>query len=352
MTNSNITSFNNNSTSDPTYERDARMYYIFYGSNLTNITLPKNMTSIPTYQFAYCKKLKYVTFQEGLTTIYRYAFYNCTSLESIVLPATVTTIEYNAFDSCMSLTTFDASNSTLTVLNSNMFSACYSLVNVLLPNTINTFNSYVFSNCIKLENIKLPDSLVTISYYAFNNCINLKHVTMDTNKLKSIDYYAFNQCPSLVEIPSLENVTTLSYYVFRFCRNLELTIAPNVNVSYNSSAYMSTGAQIIIPADIKLSTTLNLDGAQWKIKNFLKFIETLPDRTGETAYTVSLGTDIDISKIWSTSENISRNKAWNLYKNGYVGYVNDEFVYSDTQEDPTFVKVSDYVAAKNWTLTE
>lgn len=69
--------------------------YAFAGSDITEITLPSNITQIPHYCFKGCKNLNTVT-MEGVKVILDKAFENTPILE-LRLPATVEKLDINAF---------------------------------------------------------------------------------------------------------------------------------------------------------------------------------------------------------------------------------------------------------------
>ncbi|MDD4290641.1 MAG: leucine-rich repeat domain-containing protein [Clostridia bacterium] len=75
-------------------------------NNITQITIPSNVTSIGDSAFRGCSSLTQITLEENsrLTTIGSYAFYGCSSLTQITIPSSVTSIGSYAFYGCSSLT--------------------------------------------------------------------------------------------------------------------------------------------------------------------------------------------------------------------------------------------------------
>ena len=75
----------------------------FSGSNITGVTIPEGIPSIPARVLSGCSKLTSVTLPESLTSIGDSAFSWCDVLEEIVIPAGVTSIGLEAFETCPKL---------------------------------------------------------------------------------------------------------------------------------------------------------------------------------------------------------------------------------------------------------
>ena len=73
--------------------------YAFYGcSGLTSIVIPNSVTSIGNSTFLGCSGLTSITIPNSVTIIGNYAFYNCSGLTSITIPNSVTSIGSGAFN--------------------------------------------------------------------------------------------------------------------------------------------------------------------------------------------------------------------------------------------------------------
>ena len=241
----------------------------FSGRNLSNVTLPEGMVTLPCifnnatftpgyvlsipasvttiadYAFSGVTGLKTVTFTgENLTTIGEYAFKN-SSISEISLPSKVKTIKYQAFKNCANLTNitlpeglqeinaeaFEAekpvAGDTTVVIKGKNFQAGYSifsgrnLSNVTLPEGMVTLPS-IFNNAIFTPGyvLSIPASVTTIADYAFSGVTGLKTVTFNGENLTTIGESAFKNS-SITEISLPSKVKTLKYEAFSNCRSLE-----------------------------------------------------------------------------------------------------------------------------------
>ena len=110
----------------------AMLFYQCY--ELTDVTLPADLTVIGDSMFENCTKLTHVTIPSGVTRIEREAFAMCGALKEIRLPEGVETIGVIAFSGCVAMTGAYLPRS-LTTIESGAFSACRSLTDVYYGGT-------------------------------------------------------------------------------------------------------------------------------------------------------------------------------------------------------------------------
>ena len=180
----------------------------FYASALTQVTLPK-----------------------GLTTIAKELFKSCSTLEAITIPSTVTSIENGAFRSCSSLTTlvFAAPGKDdkvvplviedATSYDKSPFYGCSKLTNIVFPERMTILGNYAFAGkeadddsygqtdiIHAIKSVTFPSTLERIGQYAFYYARNLNSVTFaDKTALKdgtspAIGNKAFAYCTALESI--------------------------------------------------------------------------------------------------------------------------------------------------------
>lgn len=87
---------------------------MFDFSDLTELVIPNNITSIGSDAFYRCKSLSRIDIPDSVTSIGDWAFYRCDSLTSIDIPASVTRIGKNAFFGCTKLTKAVVNNPNVT----------------------------------------------------------------------------------------------------------------------------------------------------------------------------------------------------------------------------------------------
>ena len=344
----------------------------FYGAKkLKIIHLPKNMTSIPTYGCARLPSVTTITLPENLVTINNSAFLDCPLLESIVIPKTIQTIGTYAFSECRNLKTLEVNSEIMNYIPDYMCNQCNSLEKVVLPEKLVQIRTGAFASCHNLENVILPNTVTNIAEYAFEYNYKLKSVQYADPSIGAMQYlgpYCFQECHSLTELFDLSSIidgmsgnsvgSDYLYHPFLHCLSMTFTLLPTRPTNLNDSYYYQyfyrlTGAKILVPEDYAYTGTLQLHGANWEIRNFLDFIQSIPDRTGGTATKFALGADYRSTGYKNSATDVGQPYSIypDVYSKYYVKEIDGVLEYSTTQEDDTWILVSDYVAAKNCTLS-
>lgn len=196
---------------------------ILRGSKITDLIIPKSLTTIGYRCFYGCKELISVTILGTVMTIKGKAFANCTSLKNINMPDNVVDISDDAFDD----TAFyenqnNWENGCLYISNHLIKAKKYSdnLEKIFVKTGTISIARYAFAYCDFLEHITIPNSVTTIHENAFARCKSLKKVTIKTG-VKKILSEAFRDCVSLVNIDVPKSVTTLGKDVFEGCLSLK-----------------------------------------------------------------------------------------------------------------------------------
>lgn len=142
--------------------------YSFAGSLLSSITIPNTVTEIQHRAFYGCSNLTNITLPSNLTTIGSYAFSN-TGLTSISLPSSLTGLREGVFDSSdLRSVTF---NSQQISFSPNIFGGCHSLTTLInFSGATCKYNIPVscFSETALVGDINLGDS-ATVGNYGFDN---------------------------------------------------------------------------------------------------------------------------------------------------------------------------------------
>ena len=177
------------SYSNPLYY--AKHIYSDEDTEITNLVIPNNVTSIGERAFQYCS---------GLT--------------SVTIPNSVTSIGGSAFDGCSSLTSITIGNS-VTSIGASAFRDCIGLTSVTIPNSVTSIESYIFSSCTGLTSVTIPNSVTFIGKGAFGNCSSLTSITIGSG-IKTISSLTFASCPELTDVTCYaENVPSTRTDAFK-----------------------------------------------------------------------------------------------------------------------------------------
>lgn len=230
----------------------------FYNcTGLTNITIPKSVTTIDSAAFSGCTGLTSITIPENVTTIGTGAFAGCTGLTSITIPENVTSIGAAAFGSCTGLTSivvddanpvyhsmdnclietatqtliFGFANSVIpdsvTSIGNGAFAGCTNLTSISIPENVTSIEDEAFSLCTGLTNVSIPNSVTSIGASAFYGCTELNSLVIG-NGVANIGRSAFAYCSSLTSLTLPNSVTKMDWYAFAYCGMTSLTIPDGV----------------------------------------------------------------------------------------------------------------------------
>ncbi len=147
------------------------------GKLVENIVVPNGVTRISAYAFKDCAGLKNITIPNSVTNIGASAFENCTLLEKIVLPNGIAKIEASTFKGCAGLTSVTIPEG-VTSIENNAFEGCAKLENVVIPNSVTTIGEYAFKGCAGLTSITIPDGVTSIGVGAFEDCSAATKITL------------------------------------------------------------------------------------------------------------------------------------------------------------------------------
>ena len=117
----------------------------------------------------------YYSFKEFqyFTNISSFSFKGCTNLFEVVLPNNITTIPEDAFNRCSSLMTIKLPE-VCTVIGVRAFFFCSSLSEIILPQGLKRIEGGVFTRCSSLTSLEIPNS---VNYIAMNA---LEDLPLDT----------------------------------------------------------------------------------------------------------------------------------------------------------------------------
>ncbi len=135
------------------------------------------VTSIGRDAFYKADFVKKVTIPDTVTEIGNSAF-EFSNITEITIPKSVTFIDEHAFKNCNNLATVNILGGNNMVIGKGVFSRCYGLKNIKIPNGVGVIGEDCFYNS-GVESIILPISLIKIEGNAFNSCTSLESMTYE-----------------------------------------------------------------------------------------------------------------------------------------------------------------------------
>lgn len=190
----------------------------FYDSQLTNVTIPENVTTIESEAFQRSENLVSIDIPDSVTFIGDWAFAGCTSLTTARYSGGVASTSEGVFWGCTSLTELMIPSG-VTAIRDSSFRNCYRLTHVSLPPGLTSIGAFAFYDCRELAHIEIPDSVTSIGGSAFAGCSKLVSVTLPEN-LTSIGSWAFVDCAALTRIMIPASVSSIGERAFARCREL------------------------------------------------------------------------------------------------------------------------------------
>ena len=189
-------------------------------------TIPNTIEKIGDYAF-YGVEVTEINIPTSVRTIGNSAF-SGTSLVNVTIPNSVTEIGKSAFAEIMfSLQSATLPNN-LKTIGYEMFARCFQLSNIEIPSSVEVIDDYAFAQCGMLKSIIIPDNVTKIGIGAFQSCYGATELSIG-NSVNEINDYAFASCSTLKSIVIPDNVTTLQGPVFQNCFGLEsIVLSKNV----------------------------------------------------------------------------------------------------------------------------
>ena len=176
-------------------------------SSFSNINLPDGVETIGEQAFYGCYSLRAILLPKELKTIGTRAFEGCSGIYTINIPAATTTIGASAFNECSGLTsiTVDEANQSFSAVDGILYDKKHTSIlmcpagisgDIVIPEGVTDLGEAVFSGCYGMTGVTLPNTIVNIDFMAFYNCQGLQKVFIPAG-VKSIGNTAFGNCYSL-----------------------------------------------------------------------------------------------------------------------------------------------------------
>ncbi len=160
--------------------------YAFYQSaNILSVSISGTVQTIGRNAFENCSELISATIPEGVTTIGIEAFKACKKFQYVDFPSTITSVGAGAFMECDKVTRVRFKPGSKTVekvtIGDNIFSRCWSLMDVTLPEKADCISSGMFTGCLVLPKLYIPVGITEIKSMGdsgppFGSCNQLKEI--------------------------------------------------------------------------------------------------------------------------------------------------------------------------------
>ena len=183
------------------------MGHLWGCTSLETINLPDNLRTIDIDAF-YGTPFKKIVIPETVKYLTtEYLFCDCERLEDVTLPSSVTEYSKGMFSGCVNLKSIKG-NGKITKYCEGCFKGCSSDWVVLDPEA--EYEASVFAE-MDVESVVFPNGFKTVPEKMFNHCTSLK--TLDLGEVETIGASAFNGCPlRTVTIP--KSVSYVGEYAF------------------------------------------------------------------------------------------------------------------------------------------
>ena len=231
------------------FSKDKTSLYVYPSDKLDETyTIPNSVTYVYSFAFFVNKNIKNITIPENVEAIGKAAFFGCENIERIMIPKNVESIGSAAFSSCRSLKTIDVAkdNPSYREIDGALFTSDMSILigypsgktdtTYIVPNGVKYVGDWVFSECYRLVNITLPDELLIIGGSAFYACTGLKSITIP-NSVKYIGGIAFELCENIQTITIPSGVEEIGEETFMQCTSLKSINIPKSVTKIGNSAF-------------------------------------------------------------------------------------------------------------------
>ena len=215
------------------------------GELITELVIPKGVTSIGNYAFEGCWDLISVSIPETVRTIGACVFEDCSSLISVIIPTSIRIISEYAFSGCSSLPSITLPGS-VKVIKQSAFDGCTSLISAFLSEGLECIENKAFKDCTKLESMFIPESLTSLGERVFEGCVAMSSIDLSCN-ITSLKDYIFMGCTHLQNVDIPEGVNSIGEGVFQNCTSLtSITIPSGVTLLEKNLCKRCTGLSDLV----------------------------------------------------------------------------------------------------------
>lgn len=272
-------SFNGNPDSNPLFY--AKHLYYSDNTEIKEVAIPEDITSIGAYTFSGCSSITSVSIPNSVTSIGFGAFSGCGNLKCVNIPSSITSIDRYAFKDCNSLEktiinslsawckiAFDYNIKTsnplyyshhlyidenteitelvlpedVTKIGYNTFAGCTYLTSVVIPANIEELSSLAFDGCTNISKVVIKSSIIlagkdNISSYSPLSTIFGEQVSeyIISEGLTTIGKQIFSNSLNINAITIPSSITSIDLDAFKGCENLSKVVTNDLAAWYRIS---------------------------------------------------------------------------------------------------------------------
>ncbi|MBP3597794.1 MAG: leucine-rich repeat protein, partial [Clostridia bacterium] len=226
-----------------------------------------------------------------------------------------------------------------TVFDSNVFSSCTKVKNVIISEGFKNLEGSAFSSCKSLESVTIPSTCTEIEDNCFYHCENLKQINFKGNNIKRIGNSAFSKV-AIIDLRLPDSIESIGEWCFYHSKIKKLELPKNLkNVEKYAFSGCADVEKIVLPDKLESIKEHAFDGFR-KITDELVIPASVKE-IGASAFYCSE----NYSKIKFQNSNVSVNRnAFELRPKMLVGESKKFFEglnFSKVEVDePTYVQVS------------
>ena len=168
-----------------------------------------------------------------VTRIGDYAF-GYTNITSFTLDRVIDFGQY-VFSSCYQLTRVSLPEG-MKELPDNTFYGCVKLADIQLPSSLTMIGLGAFADCKALKEIDIPAGVTTLRGSTFSGCTALERVTMG-DQVKEFDTSCFCNCPMLKDLYIPKQLERVGLACFQYCSSLQRLDFPASMLQIESQAF-------------------------------------------------------------------------------------------------------------------
>ncbi len=202
-----------------------------------------------------CDSLDAVDLPKGLKSIGDYAFFG-SSVTSVVIPSEVTFIGVSAFNFCPSLTSlkvdernpvFDSRNDCNAIIRTDDDLLVYGCRTTVIPQSVRSIDDYAFCGCEGLGQMIFPANVERVGEGAFYECSGLTSVVLSSG-MQHVSSLTFSECHDLVTVTIPQSMKSIGDGAFLHCENLsEVYVGAVTPPQCGYVAFFNTTATLYVP---------------------------------------------------------------------------------------------------------